>query len=38
MIQPFQSFVLHLLQHQETNQTDEKKGLIHYRWLGIPLK
>ena len=25
MIQSFQSFVLHPLQHQETNQTDEKK-------------
>lgn len=38
MIQSFQSFVLHPLQHQETNQTDEKQGLIHYRCLGTPLR
>lgn len=38
MIQSFQSFVLHPLQHQETNQTDGKKGLIPYRCLGTPLQ
>ena len=38
MIQSFQSFVLHSLQHQGTNQTDENKGLIHERCLGTPLK
>ena len=38
MIQSFQSFVLHSLQHQETNQTDENKGLTHDRCLGTPLK